>query len=93
MKTLSAKEVEKIAKATGDPYRLKIIELVNRQKQKMQCAGIVNEIGLAQSTVSHHIKLLADAGLLLTKKEGRNMSYEINKETFDAYIHYLTRFL
>ena len=91
-KKLDAKAVEKISKALGDPYRLKIIEAINKQKDWMQCVAINDMLNLAQSTVSHHIKQLTDADLLNSDKDGRCTKYQVNKEVFADYIKFLNNF-
>ncbi|PQJ12467.1 transcriptional regulator [Flavipsychrobacter stenotrophus] len=89
--TLSIKNVEKISKALGDPYRLKIMEAVKKQDW-MPCCEILGMIDLAQSTVSHHIKQLVDADLLVSEKDGRNMRYTVNKEVVTEYVNFLNPF-
>jgi len=91
-KKLDAKTVEKISKALGDPYRLKIIEAINKQKDWMQCTAINDMLNLAQSTVSHHIKQLTDADLLISDKDGRCTKYLVNKEVFAEYIKFLSNY-
>lgn len=91
-KQVNLKKMERIAKALGDPYRLKIIQTVNKEKGWLQCTAIVEMLDLAQSTVSHHIKQLVDADLLLAEKDGRCTKYQVNKAEFDAYINFLNPF-
>ena len=88
---LTLPEVEKISKALGDPYRLQIMEMVKKQKDWTQCVMIVDTIDLAQSTISHHLKQLIDAGLLLADKDGRNMKFLINTELLKAYTNFLSK--
>lgn len=85
---LTAKEAERISKALGDPNRLKILHDV-KQREWMQCADICENINLAQPSVSHHIKQLTDAGLLIAEKEGRNIRYTIDKKVITAYTDYI----
>ncbi len=87
---LDLKKIEKISKALGDPYRLKILESIKKQCDWLPCTQILDTINLAQSTVSHHIKQLVDADLLVAEKEGRNTKYLVNKEVLSAYIAYLS---
>ncbi|MES2679570.1 MAG: metalloregulator ArsR/SmtB family transcription factor [Bacteroidota bacterium] len=89
---LDLKKVEKISKALGDPYRLKIMEMVKKQRDCLQCTAILEMVDLAQSTVSHHVKQLVDADLLIAEKDGRNASYQINKEVLSAYIRFLNQY-
>lgn len=89
---MDLKKIEKISKALGDPFRLKVMEMIRKQKAPCQCTSIVEKIDLSQSTISHHIKQLVDADLLISEKDGRNASYQINQEVLDAYIHYLSQY-
>jgi ArsR family transcriptional regulator len=89
---LDIKKVERISKALGDPYRIRIIEAIKQEQDWMQCAAIVDMFNLAQSTISHHINQLVDADLLLAEKDGRNAKYKINKEVFNDYVQFLNDF-
>ena len=86
------KKIERISKALGDPYRLKMIEAIKKQKDWMQCTMLTEMFNLAQSTISHHLKQLADADLVLVEKDGRNTKYRVNTELFDSYVKYLSQF-
>jgi ArsR family transcriptional regulator len=89
---LDHKKVERISKALGDPYRLKIMEMAKKQDGEwMQCACIGNSIELAQSTISHHISQLVDAEILIAEKDGRNAKYRVNKEVLTAYVNFLNQ--
>lgn len=87
---LSIKQVEKISKALGDPYRLRIMKLIGKGEGCMQCCDVLSEFNLAQSTMSHHLKQLIEADLLISNKDGRNLKLEINKEVCTAYANYIT---
>jgi ArsR family transcriptional regulator len=91
-KKLDIKKVEKISKALGDPYRLKIMEVINKEKNWVQCTQVLELFDLAQSTMSHHIKQLVDADLLIAEKDGRCSRYMTNKEVFADYIKFLSPF-
>jgi len=88
---MKAKDIERISKALGDPHRLQILEDVKKHGWR-QCADICGIINLAQPSVSHHIKQLTDAGLLISEKEGRNIKYTIDKEVFDNYLKFINSF-
>lgn len=87
--SLSIKQVEKISKALGDPYRLKIMKIVSNSESCVQCCDVSAEFNLAQSTMSHHIKQLIEADLLIADKEGRNLKFVVNKEVCSAYADYI----
>ena len=63
-------QIEKISKALGDETRLMIFEAIAREKQ-MNCGEIVSLQGVTPATVSHHLKILNDAGLVECHKEGQ----------------------
>jgi len=89
---MTPKQIERISKALGDPYRLKIVEAIHRDQEKgwLPCVAIVEMLDLAQSTVSHHLKQLVDADLVIAQKDGRHARYMINKEVFTDYINFLS---
>ena len=89
---LDFKKIERISSALGDPYRLKIIEAVRKESGWLPCGTLTNMLNISQSTVSHHLKQLVDAELLLVEKEGRKTRYTINKEVFAAFSDYLKAF-
>jgi len=84
----NTKRFEIISKALGDPHRIKILKAVKNQAW-MQCADIIEIINLSQPAVSHHIKLLIEAGLMVAEKEGRNYKYNLDKNTFGDYMKFL----
>ena len=89
---MKAKDIERISKALGDSHRLQILEDVKKHGWR-QCSDICDMMNLAQPSVSHHIKQLTDAGLLISEKEGRNIKYTIDKEVFDNYIKFINSFM
>ena len=72
--TLSAEDAEATAevfRALGDPARVRIVNAIARAGEAV-CACDFNEVlGLAQPTVSHHLKKLTDAGLLEREQRGK----------------------
>jgi ArsR family transcriptional regulator len=62
-----------VFKALGDPSRLKILDFL-RTGEKCAC-DIVPTVGFAQPTVSRHLKVLIDCGVLKRRKEGNKMLY------------------
>jgi ArsR family transcriptional regulator len=86
---LDAKTVEKIAKALGDRNRLLILQKIARQGC-VGCCQMQEVVALAQPSVSHHVKVLADAGLVHADKAGRNVNLSLNREQVQALIDFLT---
>lgn len=87
---MDAKKFEKISKALADPNRLMILKEIKKKRENcLYCVDLYDKTSLAQPSVSHHMKLLAEADLIITEKEGRNMKYTLNNPVLDEYIQYL----
>lgn len=67
-----AEETAALLKVVADPARLRILSLLVRAEDREICVCDLTEpLGLAQPTVSHHMKVLRDAGLTTSDKRGR----------------------
>lgn len=84
------KQLEKISKALGDVNRLRILQLIASHGGRGACSAIQECVQLAQPSVSHHIKILIEAGLLEAEKEGRLYSYRLQEATLQAYLEELS---
>lgn len=73
-------ELAALAKAMGHPARVQIIRILVR-KNSCVCGDIVDELPLAQSTVSQHLKTLKDAGLIRGEVDGPRVCYCIEPRT------------
>lgn len=67
-------ELAELAKALGHPARVQILRLLVR-KNACICGEIVDELPLAQSTVSQHLKILKDSGLIRGDVDGPRVCY------------------
>lgn len=72
------KEDVKRIKALGDENRLAILELL-QEGEKCACV-ILEELEITQPTLSHHMKILCDSGIVDSYKEGKWMHYSISEE-------------
>jgi DNA-binding transcriptional ArsR family regulator len=78
-----------LAKALGHPARVAIIEYLLKVDACI-CGDIVNELPLAQPTVSQHLKELKNAGLIKGDIEGNTICYCIDEKVFDKLKNYFT---
>lgn len=67
-----------VFKALCDEKRLIILELL-KGGEKCACK-LLEELEIGQSTLSHHMKILCDSGIVVARKEGKWSHYSINKE-------------
>jgi len=70
-------ELAKLAKAIGHPARVRILRLLSRKEARV-CSQIVDELPLAQSTVSEHLRILKEAGLVRSAGGGARIGYCID---------------
>ena len=72
-------------KALGDPTRLRLISLVAAHPDGEACVcDLIEPVGLSQPTVSHHLKILADAGLLTREQRGKWAYYRLMPDALDT---------
>lgn len=86
--SLDAREAERIAagyRALGDPTRLRLLALVAAGEDGTACVcDLTGPVGLSQPTVSHHLKILVDAGLLTRERRGTWSYYSVVVPRLDA---------
>jgi ArsR family transcriptional regulator, arsenate/arsenite/antimonite-responsive transcriptional repressor len=64
--------------ALGDPVRLRIVSMLAAAPEGRACGcELESPLGLAQATVSHHLRILREAGLITGRKEGRWVHYQV----------------
>ena len=73
-------ELAALTKAVGHPARVQILRLLSRRTSCV-CGDIVEELPLAQSTVSQHLKVLKEAGLIRGEVDGPRVFYCIEPRT------------
>ena len=74
----SYRETARIFKAFCDENRLQILELL-RSGEKCACK-LLEELHIGQPTLSHHMKILCDAGIVTGRKDGKWTYYSFNQE-------------
>lgn len=74
----------KVMKALGHPARLAIIERLLKSNTCF-CGDLVEEMGLAQATISQHLKELKNAGLIKGTIDGASVCYCIDQKAWQSY--------
>ncbi|MEG0239934.1 ArsR/SmtB family transcription factor [Anaerorhabdus sp.] len=83
-------EIAILFKALCDENRVTIMELL---KSGEKCACILlEELQIGQSTLSHHMKILCDSKMVVSRKEGKWTYYSVNENKIEEATHYLTTF-
>ncbi len=77
-----------IAKALADPQRFEIFEMVSNAGE-LSCGDIAARCPISQATVSHHLKVLQDVGLLSVRRQGQRHIFSANTDVLDGYLREL----
>lgn len=81
----AAERLAAVFKALADPARVKLVSLIAASESGEACVcDLISPVGLSQPTVSHHMKLLVDAGLVSREQRGKWAYYRIVGDAFDA---------
>lgn len=83
-------QVEKISKALADETRLLIFEAISAKKQ-MNCGEIVSLRDVTPATVSHHLRILNEAGLIECRREGQFVYNRSVPKTIEQYTRALAK--
>lgn len=83
-------QIATIAKALGHPARIAIIEYLMKVNECI-CGDIVNELPLAQPTVSQHLKELKNAGIIKGNIDGNSICYCIDEKTIEILNIYFSK--
>lgn len=84
-------ETAALFKALGHPARIAIIEFLLKKKECI-CNDIVNELSLAQPTISQHLKELKQAGIIQGEIEGNSVCYCINADAINKILNILSNY-
>ena len=77
-----AEELAKAFAALGDPVRLRLFSMIAAAGTECSC-NLVEPIGKSQPTISHHTRVLAEAGLLVGEKAGRWINWTVVPERLE----------
>ena len=83
--TSQAAELARLLKALADPTRLRLVSMVAAREEGEACVCDLTEpLGLTQPTISHHLKILVDAGIFTRDKRGVWAYYSLVPAALDA---------
>ena len=84
------KQIEKISKALADQTRLRIFQAISARSD-MTCGELVSLRGVTAATISHHLRILLDAGLIECRKDGQFVHSRVVAGTIARYSAALAR--
>jgi ArsR family transcriptional regulator, arsenate/arsenite/antimonite-responsive transcriptional repressor len=80
----------RVAKALGDPVRLQLVDVLRRHAGKVCVCELVPLFDLSQPTVSHHLKVLREAGIVGSERQGLWAYYFVIPDAFEELTAWLT---
>jgi ArsR family transcriptional regulator, arsenate/arsenite/antimonite-responsive transcriptional repressor len=86
---MDRQRIERISKALGDETRLRIFEAISASDHTT-CSELVSMRGVTPATVSHHLKVLQDAGLIACRREGQFVYSEANPKVLQEFTQELS---
>jgi ArsR family transcriptional regulator len=88
---MTSKQFQQVARALADPQRCAILERIASEPGELPCKRLVQESSVSQATISHHIKELAEAGLIELRREAQCAYLSLRRQTLEAYRRELGR--
>ena len=88
---MNINDKERIFKALGDKNRLMIMDLISQEE--LSAGKILEQVNMGQSTLSHHMKILCDSGIVNARKDSRWVYYTINAEVAAEISSVLTEWI
>ena len=79
-----------VAKALGDPIRLQLVDVLRKHAGKVCVCELVPLFDLSQPTISHHLKVLRDAGLVESERQGLWAYYYVLPGAIDEFASWLS---
>lgn len=89
---MNSKELTRIARALADPTRLSLFRAIAEQGE-LTCGELAERFPIAQSTVSHHLNVLMNAGLIEMRKQGQHHLFRVRAETLRAFCQQMLQML
>lgn len=77
-------------KALNDPSRREILEILNNKD--LTAGEIADHFNMTKPSISHHLDLLKQAGLVVSVREGQFQKYSINTTVFDEIVKWMMQF-
>ena len=85
-----AERMAKVSKALGDPIRMQLVDVLHKHAGKVCVCELVPLFDLSQPTVSHHLKVLREAGIVGSERRGLWAYYYVNPDSLEELSAWLS---
>jgi ArsR family transcriptional regulator len=83
---MTDKELVRVLKALGDQTRFRMVQEIATAEGRLTCGQVAERFDLSQPTISHHIKILTEAGILEGRYEGKQHFPYVNQPLLDQVL-------
>ncbi len=87
---LGAERIAAVAKALGDPLRVRVLDVVRRSEEPVCQCELIALFDIRQSLLSHHVKRLVDAGLIDVERRHRWAYYSVSDDALQELTAWLS---
>src|SRR5689334_25158040 len=85
-----AQRMAELARALGDPIRIELVDVLRKHAGKVCVSELVPLFDVSQPTVSHHLRVLRDAGIVGSERQGLWAFYYVNTDALEEVSAWLT---